>query len=107
MAMSNNANIIQRIELLEKTVALLLHVEQPCIIIPNLPTKPTPTPKPKRSPSGYNLFCNAMRDDAKSTLSSENITLSPQHVLTELAAMWKSLAPDERTLWNIAASQHS
>jgi hypothetical protein len=100
--MSTNTNVTRRIELLEKQVALLLQAQQHGVnhdknvatnILP-------PTPKPKRPPTGYVLFCNAMRDDAKSKLASQGTPFTPQQVMTELAAMWKSLSHDELHVWN-------
>jgi hypothetical protein len=104
---TTNANVTRRIELLEKQVALLLQAQQHGVSLQNslknvatdvLP--PTPTPKPKRPPTGYVLFCNAMRDDAKSKLASQGNPFTPQQVMTELAAMWKSLSHDELHVWN-------
>ena len=105
-----NANVTRRIELLEKQVALLLQAKQHGInnldILPNknVATYVLPT-KPKRPPTGYVLFCNAMRDDAKSKLSSEGLPFTPQLVMTELAAMWKSLSHDELLVWNSNATR--
>ena len=102
---NTNANVTRRIELLEKQVALLLQAQQHGVSLQNsiknvatdvLP----PNPKPKRPPTGYVLFCNAMRDDAKSKLASQGTPFTPQQVMTELAAMWKSLSHDELHVWN-------
>jgi hypothetical protein len=103
---TTNANVTRRIELLEKQVALLLQAQQHGVnhdtnVATNiLPPNPKPNPKPKRPPTGYVLFCNAMRDDAKSKLASEGTPFTPQQVMTELAAMWKSLSHDELHVWN-------
>lgn len=101
---TTNANVTRRIELLEKQVALLLQAQQHGVIHDkNVATDilpPTPKPKPKRPPTGYVLFCNAMRDDAKSKLASQGNPFTPQQVMTELAAMWKSLSHDELHVWN-------
>jgi hypothetical protein len=106
---NTNANVTRRIELLEKQVALLLQAQQHGVSLQNsiknvatdvLPPNPKPKPKPKRPPTGYVLFCNAMRDDAKSKLASQGTPFTPQQVMTELAAMWKSLSHDELHVWN-------
>jgi len=100
---NTNANVTRRIELLEKQVALLLQAQQHGVSLQNslknVATDVLP-PKPKRPPTGYVLFCNAMRDDAKSKLASQGTPFTPQQVMTELAAMWKSLSHDELHVWN-------
>jgi hypothetical protein len=100
---NTNANVTRRIELLEKQVALLLQAQQHGVSLQNslknVATYVLP-PKPKRPPTGYVLFCNAMRDDAKSKLASQGTPFTPQQVMTELAAMWKSLSHDELHVWN-------
>ena len=101
---TTNTNVTRRIELLEKQVALLLQAQQHGVNhdknVATYVLPPNPNPKPKRPPTGYVLFCNAMRDDAKSKLASQGTPFTPQQVMTELAAMWKSLSHDELHVWN-------
>ena len=86
--------LTKRIETLEEKIALLSNNE----------TKPTvKVDKPKKKPSGYNLFCKDMRQTAKEQLESEltgDQQLKPTDIMKRLGEMWKKLSDDERLEWN-------
>tara|TARA_B110001452_G_scaffold201436_3_gene171523 strand:- start:33 stop:374 length:342 start_codon:yes stop_codon:yes gene_type:complete len=101
----------QRVEILEKQMATLMPAQAES-------TKSSKTkkgskaksadssddePKKKRSPSGYLLFSNAMREDVKVALADGDEKPKPQAVTTELARRWKELEQDERDEWNTKA----
>ena len=117
MSTVTNAQIVQRVELLEKQLALLLAnnsktTEQ---VVEEKPGKKTKSvkvaksakkesssddekPKKKRT-SGYIIFSKAMRDDAIAKLSADGATYKNQDVMTELGAMWKALSDEEKDEW--------
>lgn len=71
--------------------------------------KPAKEDKPKRKPSGYNLFCKAMRDDAKEAVIEEEDLEegkkpSNQAIMSKLGAMWKELSEEEQQEWKNKAS---
>ena len=129
---TTNADLIMRIEVLEKQVALLLKqdVSTPVVSydvkdnagkkskVPKVPKTPkTPkdpssdeeVPKKKRT-SGYLVFSKAMRDDAIASLNKlavDGVKFKNQDIMTELGKMWKTLGEDEQKEWNAKATQHS
>lgn len=65
--------------------------------------------KPKRKPSGYNLFCKANRSDAvQSIIDEQNINEgvkpSNQDVMRKLGEMWKALDEEEQKEWKDKAT---
>lgn len=65
--------------------------------------------KPKRKPSGYNLYCKATRDSAKEAVIAEEDLEegqkpSNQAIMTKLGAMWKELGEDEQQQWKDKAA---
>ena len=128
--MTTNADLIMRIEVLEKQVALLLQDSLPntptsdSVTDTTKPTKKTKTPKTPKTPktketssddeqpkkkrtSGYLVFSKAMRDDAVANLSAHGATYKNQDVMTELGAMWKALADEDKEAWNTQAKSAS
>tara|TARA_Y100000389_G_C17210942_1_gene388462 strand:+ start:165 stop:521 length:357 start_codon:yes stop_codon:yes gene_type:complete len=111
------AIIEQRIEILEKQVAILIKnkMEEDAKEVKKEEVKEVKEEEveevkevkevkkqvKKRGPSGYNLFCKANRDAVKEKFSDENID-KPKNtdILKELAAMWKMLEQDEKNFWN-------
>lgn len=132
---NTNADLIMRIEVLEKQVALLLKqdVPNPLVVddvkdtsgkkskvpkVPKVPKTPkTPkdpssdeeVPKKKRT-SGYLVFSKAMRDDAIANvnkLAVDGVKFKNQDIMTELGKMWKALTEDEQKEWSAKAALNS
>ena len=115
MSTITNAQLAQRVEVLEKQLALLLAnhskvsnqvVDEKSVV---KKTKATKAPKKesssdddkpkKKRTSGYIIFSKAMRDDAVAKLSADGATYKNQDVMTELGAMWQALSDDEKDEW--------
>jgi hypothetical protein len=110
--------LAQRIEVLEKQLALLLanQTKTPDSPVEEKPAKKAKAaklskkesssddekPKKKRT-SGYIVFSKAMREDALAKLSADGATYKNQDVMTELGAMWKALGDEDKQLWNAKA----
>jgi hypothetical protein len=117
MSTVTNAQIVQRVELLEKQLALLLanHSNASEVVVEDKPTKKTKVAKvvksakkdsssddeklKKKRTSGYIIFSKAMREDAIAKLSADGATYKNQDVMTELGAMWKALGDEEKEEW--------
>jgi hypothetical protein len=110
MSSTTNTNIVQRLDLLEKQVALLLKADAPVEAVPDVKKKVKATkkevvvsdeekPKKKRT-SGYLLYSKDTREAVKTKLTSDGAKLKNQDIMTELGAMWKALSEEERTKWN-------
>jgi len=109
----SSTNIIQRVELLEKQVALLMKADVPVEAVSDAKDKPTKKakvvkkeviaeeekPKKKRT-SGYLLYSADTREAVKTKLTTDGAKLKNQDIMTELGAMWKALSEEERTKWN-------
>jgi hypothetical protein len=106
----SSTTITQRLDLLEKQVALLLKADVPVEAVPDTKKKVKAAkkevvvsdeekPKKKRT-SGYLVYSAHMRDSVKTKLTSDGAKLKNQDIMTELGAMWKALSEDERTVWN-------
>ena len=107
--------LTQRIELLEKQLTVVLTKTNDV-----KETKPNKDKKPKKEKkddssddekpkkkrvSGYILFSNANRDDAKTKLNTGDEKPKNTEVMKELASMWKELSDDERGEWNTKAQK--
>tara|TARA_B100000424_G_C22600508_1_gene335567 strand:+ start:137 stop:481 length:345 start_codon:yes stop_codon:yes gene_type:complete len=104
--------LTQRVEVLEKQIALLLADK-------NLETskkdkkvkkekKSTDSddetkPKKKRV-SGYLLFSSAMREDVKKELFGDDKPKNSE-IMVELGKRWKALTDEDREEWNTKAAQ--
>ena len=58
--------------------------------------------KPKRAKTGYLLYADSVRAEARAKLESEleeGEKLQPKAVVTEIARLWKELEEDEREAW--------
>jgi hypothetical protein len=109
----SSTNIAQRVELLEKQVALLMKSDVPVEAVSDAKEKPTKKakvvkkeviaeeekPKKKRT-SGYLLYSADTREAVKTKLTTDGAKLKNQDIMTELGAMWKALSEEERTKWN-------
>jgi hypothetical protein len=63
--------------------------------------------KPKRAPTGYLLFCAAMRSEVTKTLQDNLLPgekLAPMVTVKELAAKWKALNDVDKAEWNAKSS---
>ena len=101
----------QRLELLEKQVALLLKADAPVVHVPVPDTKKKSKavkkevvsdeekPKKKRT-SGYLLYSSENREVAKTKLTADGAKLKNQDIMTELGAMWQALSDEEKAVWN-------
>jgi len=108
-----NSAIAQRVEVLEKQVALLLKADAPVEPVPEPKEKQgkkakagkkevssdEEKPKKKRT-SGYLLYSSETREAVKTKLSANDAKFKNQDIMTELGAMWKALSDEERAEWN-------
>ena len=106
------AQLSQRVEVLEKQMALLLadKKEQPNVKA-DKPKKPKKSkkdqdsdddkPKKKRV-SGYLLFSSVHRDEVKQELFGEEKPKNSE-IMVELGKRWKALTDEEREEWNVKA----
>ena len=101
---------IQRLELLEKQVALLLKADAPVVAqVPDTKKKSKAAkkevasdeekPKKKRT-SGYLLYSSENREVVKTKLTADGAKLKNQDIMTELGAMWQALSDEEKAGWN-------
>tara|TARA_Y100000816_G_scaffold288946_1_gene274468 strand:+ start:732 stop:1076 length:345 start_codon:yes stop_codon:yes gene_type:complete len=102
----------QRIEVLEKQLALLLNTEQET----DNSKKPKKTkkskddsdsedkPKTKRT-SGYILFSNANRDEVRNSLTKDDEKPKNTDIVRELARKWKELSDEDKEPWNAKAKE--
>jgi hypothetical protein len=102
----------QRIEVLEKQLALLLNTEQET----HNSKKPKKTkkskddsdsedkPKTKRT-SGYILFSNANRDEVRDSLTKDDEKPKNTDIVKELARKWKELSDEDKEPWNTKAKE--
>jgi hypothetical protein len=109
----SSTTITQRVELLEKQVALLLKADVPVEDVPVAKEKPAKKakvakkeviadeekPKKKRT-SGYLLYSADTREAVKTKLTTDGAKLKNQDIMTELGAMWKALSDEDRAKWN-------
>ena len=102
--------LTQRIDVLEKQLALLLTDKQITTDTKkpkkekksHLVTDDEPKSKKKRV-SGYLTYSSAMRDEVKKYLFGENKSKNSE-IMVELGKRWKALSQEERDEWNNKAS---
>ncbi len=120
MSTTTIAMLVDRIETLEKQMALLLKDTK----VPNddVKTKKEPKskeskkkvkdetssddedkPKKKRGPNGYILFSNANRDEVKEQLTTGDEKPKNTEVMKQLAVMWSELGVEEKAEWTAKA----
>ena len=105
------AIIVQRLELLEKQVALMAKADVPAVNVPVPDVKKKAKaakkevssdeekPKKKRT-SGYLLYSSENREAVKTKLTADGAKLKNQEIMTELGAMWQALSDEEKAVWN-------
>ena len=108
---TTNATIVQRLEIIEKQVALLMKADAPVVPLPVTDAKKKTKavkkevssdeekPKKKRT-SGYLLYSSENREVVKTKLTSDGSKLKNQDIMTELGAMWQALSDEEKAVWN-------
>ena len=109
--MSSVTTTNQRLDLLEKQVALLLKADAPVVHVPVPDAKKKAKaakkevssdeekPKKKRT-SGYLLYSSENREVVKTKLTADGAKLKNQDIMTELGAMWQALSDEEKAMWN-------
>ena len=114
--MSSTNDLAQRVEVLEKQLALLLETNTT-----KPDTKDTKKPKKEKKPkkddssddekpkkkrvSGYILFSNATRDEVRDQLTNGDEKPKNTDIMKELARMWKELSDEEKEPWNVKAKE--
>lgn len=88
-------SLSKRIDVLEQQIALLSNSQTKT----SLKTK---VDKPKKKPSGYNLYCKEMQEEAKNKLTNEsNTPIKQTDIMKQLGLMWKLLSDEQKKEWNI------
>ena len=112
MSAATIETLTQRVEVLEKQIALLLKDNQE----PEIPKKTKKSkknnasdsedekPKKKRV-SGYILFSNASRDEVRDSLTTDDEKPKNTDIMKQLAKLWKELSDDEKEVWNNKAKE--
>ena len=108
--------LTQRIEVLEKQLALLLAKDEPQDKKEKKSKKSKKVkeessddekPKKKRT-SGYILFSNATRDEVRDKLCadlSEDEKPKNTDIVKELARLWKEMSDEDKEPWNAKAKE--
>ena len=104
----------QRIEALEKQLALLLENKTSELEKPQKSKKTKKSkdessdyedkPKTKRV-SGYILFSNATRDEVRDSLTKDEEKPKNTDIMKELARLWKELSDEDKEPWNAKAKE--
>ena len=100
----------QRLDLLEKQVAMLLKADVPVVAqVPDTKKKSKAVkkevvsdeekPKKKRT-SGYLLYSSENREVVKTKLTADGAKLKNQDIMTQLGVMWQALSDEEKAVWN-------
>ena len=112
--MSSTNDLAQRVEVLEKQLALLLETKT---TEDKQPKKPKKEKKPKKDDSsddekpkkkrvsGYILFSNATRDEVRDKLADGDEKPKNTDIMKELARLWKELPDEEKESWNAKAKE--
>ena len=105
--------VAQRVEVLEKQMAMLLADKTTDVSDDKPKKKPKKEkkadsdddkPKKKRT-SGYILYSNATRDEVKETLTVDGEKPKNPDIMRELAKNWKALEEDEKEIWKAKAKE--
>ena len=105
--------VAQRVETLEKQMALLLakndsneppKKQEKKIKKDKKADSDDDKPKTKRV-SGYILYSNANRDDVKEELSDGENKAKNTDIMRKLAENWKALSDEDKELWNTKAKE--
>ena len=112
--MSSTNDLAQRVEVLEKQLALLLETKT---TEDKQPKKPKKEKKPKKDDSsddekpkkkrvsGYILFSNATRQELRDQLADGDGKPKNTDIMKELARLWKELSDEEKESWNAKAKE--
>ena len=105
--------VAQRVEVLEKQMAMLL-ADKTIDVSDDKPKKKPKKekkadsdddkPKKKRV-SGYILYSNANRDEVKEALTVDGEKPKNPDIMRELAKNWKALSEEEQELWKTKAKE--
>ena len=96
--------VAQRVEVLEKQMAMLLADKTTDDKPKKKPKKEKKAdsdddkPKKKRT-SGYIIYSNANRDEVKEALTVDGEKPKNPDIMRELAKNWKALSEDEQEVW--------
>jgi hypothetical protein len=105
--------VAQRLEVLEKQMAMLLADKT----TDDSDDKPKKKPKKekkadsddekpkKKRVSGYILYSNASRDDVKEALTVDGDKPKNPDIMRELAKNWKALSEEEQEVWKEKAKE--
>ena len=105
--------VAQRVEVLEKQMAMLL-ADKTIDVSDDKPKKKPKKEKKaesddekskKKRVSGYILYSNASRDDVKEALTVDGEKPKNPDVMRELAKNWKALSEEEQELWKTKAKE--
>ena len=102
--------VAQRVEVLEKQMAMLLADKTTDDKPKKKPKKEKKAdsdddkPKKKRT-SGYILYSNANRDEVKEALTVDGEKPKNPDIMRELAKNWKALSEEEQELWKTKAKE--
>ena len=111
--------VTQRVEALEKQMAILMADKQPVKPttkannktekkLKNPKSDADEKPKTKRI-SGYILYSKATRDEARDNLAAdlddEDVKIKSTDIMKALGKMWKELSDEEREHWNAKATE--
>ena len=105
--------VAQRVEVLEKQMAMLL-ADKTADVSDDKPKKKAKKekkpdsdddkPKKKRT-SGYILYSNANRDEVKEALMVDGEKPKNPDIMRELAKNWKALSEEEQEVWKAKAKE--
>jgi len=102
--------VAQRVEVLEKQMAMLLADKTTDDKPKKKPKKEKKAdsdddkPKKKRT-SGYILYSNANRDEVKEALTVDGEKPKNPDIMRELAKNWKALSEEEQDIWKTKAKE--
>ena len=110
--MASTLDLSQRVEALEKQLALLLENKNEQVV----EKKPKKTEKVKddssddeksktKRVSGYILFSNATRDEVRDSLTNDDEKPKNTDIMKELARRWKELSDEDKEPWNAKAKE--
>ena len=105
--------VAQRVEVLEKQMAMLL-ADKTIDVSDDKPKKKPKKEKKaesddekskKKRVSGYILYSNASRDDVKEALTVDGEKPKNPDIMRELAKNWKALSEEEQEVWKAKAKE--
>ena len=112
--MSSPNALAQRVEVLEKQIALLLESNATEAKEPKKQKKEKKSKKddssddekPKKNrTSGYILFSNSMRHQVRDKLATDDENHKNTDIMKELGRLWKELSDEQKEPWNVKAKE--